>query len=347
VANLKPPREQHDAYHEHRPDPSIAAELVRFGKHSLTGSNGDVLNRRDALRTLIAVPLAARHSVPAARQPSRETELIVCGWDEVFILSLGDGPAPAHRKVWSWRAADSPEIPADMHALFRTTDDCKPVDGGRSILISSSGGAVAMVDRETRRASFFARVTNAHSIEMLPGGRIAAAASVSTAGTGNRLVIFDAATRKELASDELRSGHGAVWDDARRLLWALGGDVLRAYTVGPAGGPARLERTFEIALPDEGGHDLVAIPGSPRLFLSTVRRCFYFDRERRQLSPHDALDNHANIKSYNVHPRTGRVVYVQAEGRNWWAEHLHFQRPDGSLRLAGERIYKARWALAG
>ena len=301
------------------------------------------LNRRDALLTLIAIPLAARQSAAAGRQASRETELIVCGWDEVFVLAVGEGPTPTHRKVWSWRVADSPEIPTDMHALFRTTDDCKPVDGGRRILISSSGGAVALVDRETRRASFSARVTNAHSIEMLPGERIAAAASVSTAGTGNRLVIFDATTGKELASDELRSAHGAVWDDARGVLWALGGDVLRGYHVGPAGGPTKLDRTFEIALPAEGGHDLVAIPGSSRLFLSTVRRCFSFDRERRQLSPHYAFGNRPNIKSYNVHQRSGRVVYIQAEGPNWWAEHLHFQRPDGTLHLPGEHLYKARW----
>jgi hypothetical protein len=302
-----------------------------------------LLNRREALLTLIAVPLTARQSTAAERQVSGEAELIVCGWDEVFILALGEGPTPTHRKVWSWRAADSPEIPSDMHALFRTTDDCKPVDGGRRILISSSGGAVVLVDRATRRASFSARVTNAHSVEMLPGGRIAAAASVSTTGTGNRLVIFDATTGKELASDDLRSAHGAVWDDARSVLWALGGDVLRAYTVGPAGGPARLDRTFEIALPSEGGHDLVAIPGSSRLFLSTVRGCFYFDRDRRQLSPHDALADHSNIKSYNIHQRSGRVVYIQGEGRNWWAEHLRFQRPDGTVRLAGEHLYKARW----
>ena len=230
-----------------------------------------------------------------------------------------------------------------MHALFRTTDDCKPVDGGRRILISSSGGGVALVDRETRRASFSARVTNAHSIEMLPGGRVAAAASVSTAGTGNRIVIFDAAAGKELASDELRSAHGALWDEARSVLWALGGDVLRAYNIGPTGGPIRLDRTFEIALPSEGGHDLVAIPGSSRLFVSTVRRCFYFDRERRQFSPHDAFGDQANIKSYNVHPQTGRVAYIRAERPNWWSEHLHFQHPDGTLRLPGEHLYKARW----
>ena len=300
-------------------------------------------DRRDALLTLLAVPLAAGRPISAALQGLREIELIVCGWDEVFILALGEGPAPAPRKVWSWRAADSPEIPPDMHPLFRTTDDCKPIDDGRRILISSSGGAVALVDRATRRASFVARVTNAHSIEMLPGGRIAAAASVSTAGTGNRLVIFDGATGKELASDELRSAHGAVWDEARRTLWALGGDVLRGYTLGPAGGPTRLERAFEVALPSEGGHDLVAIPDSSRLFVSTVGRCFYFDRERRQLLPHDTLADRPDIKSYDVHRRTGRVVYVQADRPNWWSERLNFQRPEGTLRLAGQRLYKARW----
>jgi hypothetical protein len=299
------------------------------------------INRRDALLRLIAVPLAAGQA--AGGQTSGETELIVCGWDEVFILALGDGPTPAHRKVWSWRAADSPGIPADMHALFRTTDDCKPIDGGRRILISSSGGAVALVDRESRRASFSARVTNAHSIEMLPGGRIAAAASVSPAGTGDRIVIFDEATGRELASDALRSGHGVVWDQARTVLWALGGDVLRGYNVGTDGGPARLEKVFEIALPDKGGHDLVAIPGSSRLFVSTLRRCFLFDRDGRQFSPHDAIGDHHDIKSYNVHPRTGRVVYIQAERPNWWAERLHFRRPDATLRLTGERLYKARW----
>ena len=301
-----------------------------------------LLNRRDALLTLVAVPLSARR--PLGPQEERETDLIVCGWDEVFILAIGDGDPPTHRRVWSWRAADSPEIPADMHGLFRTTDDCKPVEGGRKILISSSAGAVALVDRETRRASFFARVTNAHSIEMLAGGRIAAAASVSTAGgAGNRLVIFDAASGKELGSDELRSAHGAVWDQARNVLWALGGDVLRAYHVSDAADPTRLERTFEIALPSEGGHDLVAIPGTPKLFLSTVRRCFFFDRDRRELSPHDVLGEQSHIKSYNVHSRTGRVVYVQAEAPNWWSEQLHFQVPQGTLRLPGEHLYKARW----
>ena len=301
------------------------------------------MNRRDLLLTLLAAPVAVRQSIDVAGlQGGSETELVLCGWDEVFILALSGGAQPSSRKVWSWRASDSPEIPTDLHPTFRTTDDCKPVDGGRSILISSSAGGVALVDRQTRRASFQTQVTNAHSVEMLPGGRIAAAASVSTTSTGDRIVIFDAASGKELTSDTLRSAHGIVWDDTRGVLWALGGDALRAYDIGSAG-VTRLERTFELSLPDGGGHDLAPIPASSQLFVSTLRRCWLFDRDRRALMPHDILGSLANIKSYAVHPRTGRVVYVQGESPNWWAEHLHFQRPDGQLRLPGEHLYKARW----
>lgn len=302
------------------------------------------MHRRELLLTLLAAPFAsARLGHATAPQSSPESELILCGWDEVFILALSDASTPVYRKVWSWRATDSPEIPAALQTTFGTTDDCKPVDGGRRILISSSGGGIALVDRETRRASFHAFVTNAHSIAWLPGGRIAVAASVAQNSTGDRVVIFDAASGRELASDGLPSGHGVVWDEARDVLWALGGNVLRAYAIGSSVGSTRLERTFELALPDRGGHDLSPVPGSPRLFLSTLRRCWYFDRDRKEITPHDTLGNRVNLKSYDVHPRTGRVVYVQAESPNWWAEHIHFQRPDGTLRLPDQRLYKARW----
>jgi hypothetical protein len=205
--------------------------------------------------------------------------------------------------------------------------------------ISISGGAIMPI--ATTRP-FDARVTNAHSAKCSRRAHRRGRVRLHRRD-GKPAVIFDAATGQQLASDELRSAHGTMWDDARGVLWALGGDVLRAYTVGPAAGPTTLERTFELALPDGGGHDLTAIPGSARLFLSTLKRCWYFDRDRRQVFPHDAIGDLANIKSYAVHPRTGRVVYIQAEGQDWWAEHLHFQHPDGTLRLPGEHLYKARW----
>ena len=314
------------------------------GREPLEACSSSCPTRREWLVLVGASVTGARQAAAGSafgRQAS--DQLVVCGWDEVFILALDTGTPPSARKVWSWRATETADIPAELHPAFRTTDDCKPVDDGRRILISSSGGAIALVDRETGRTSFHARVTNAHSIEMLPGGRIAAAASVSNTPTGNRIVIFDTASGRELAVDGLRSGHGVVWDEGRGVLWALGGDVLRRYIVGDSASTTRLERTLEIALPDAGGHDLVAIPDSPLLFVSTLRHAWYFDRERLRFSTHESLADAANVKSYSVHPRTGRVVYVQAEGKDWWAEHLHFRRPDATLRLAGERLYKARW----
>jgi hypothetical protein len=36
--------------------------------------------------------------------------LVVCGWDEVFVLDITSTTTP--RKVWTWKAADRPELPA-------------------------------------------------------------------------------------------------------------------------------------------------------------------------------------------------------------------------------------------
>ena len=230
-----------------------------------------------------------------------------------------------------------------MRPLFRTTDDCKPLDGGRRILISSSGGAVALIDRQTRRASFVARVTNAHSIEMLPGGRIAAAASVSTAGSGNRIVIFDAAG-KELTSDELRSAHGVVWDESRER--ALGAWRRRAARLcrrrsrrlDDPRSPLR-DRRCPIAAATTSCHSPVrrACSSAPSGAASISIAIGGSSRPTRRSAIVPTSSATTSTAS------TGRIVYVQAEGSNWWAEHLHFAQPEGTLRLPGEHLYKARW----
>jgi len=306
------------------------------------------VTRREALAALLAGAAAAAGCADETRRtalgPEPGKELVLCGADEVFVVSLRRGFGLSARKVWSWRAAECAEIPEPLKRCFQSTDDCKPVDGGRSILISSSSGAVALVERETGCARFCAAVTNAHSIEMLPGGRIAAAASVSDSAGGNRIIVFDIATGRELASDPLASAHGLVWDAERGVLWALGYDELRAYRVAEGGGGKDgLKVEFQMTLPDTDGHELSRVPGTPRLFVSTGHGCWSFDCDTRQLAPHDVLAATANVKSYAVHPATGRIVYMQGEGKNWWTEHVHFLKPAGTLHLPGQRLYKARW----
>jgi hypothetical protein len=305
--------------------------------------NANITRRNLLLAMLAGVAGRTLHAAQPAAAPST---LILCGAAEVFMLELRMDAEIATRKVWSWRAAECPDIPDALKSAFRSTDDCKPVEGGRKILISSSSGAVALVERASRRALFYAKVPNAHSIELLPGGRIATAASGSNAPGGNRITIFDIATRRVLAADALKYAHGVVWDEKRGLLWALGNDTLRAYRLEErSGGGATLKVEFQMTLPENNGHDLVPLGATPGLFISTGKRCWVFDRDARRITPHGTMANLEKIKSFSVHPVTGQIVYMQAEGKNWWSEHVHFLNPKATLRLHGAKLYKARWLV--
>ncbi len=130
-------------------------------------------------RKLCAILLCIAGCARALAAACETEELILCGDVEVYVLDLKAGG----KKVWSWRAADHPEIPEVVRKQFRTTDDCKPVEGGSKILITSSGGGVALVERAGGRVLFWASVKDAHSTEMLPRNRVLMAGA-----DGNRLV---------------------------------------------------------------------------------------------------------------------------------------------------------------
>jgi hypothetical protein len=256
------------------------------------------------------------------------SELIVCGSDEVFILELRDDAEP--KKVWSWRGPD---------ARFRYTAECKPVDGGRRIMIASSTDGVALVERASGRTEFIASVTNAHSAELLPGKRIAVAAS-HRGQTGDRLFVFDVADgRKPRFEAELPSGHGVVWDAGRNSLWALSGADVRRFRLRDSA----IELVARYPLPDGGGHDLYPVPDTPHLAITTNGSCWLFDRDKLAFSPHPVLSGAKAVKSINVHPSTKQLVYVQADPGGWWSEWLRFAGPKREVRFAGIRLYKARW----
>lgn len=62
---------------------------------------------------------------PQAAAPARQ--IVVGGWDEVFILNLNDKTAGAPRKIWSWRAKNRRDLPDDFKGLVNSTDECKPL----------------------------------------------------------------------------------------------------------------------------------------------------------------------------------------------------------------------------
>jgi hypothetical protein len=296
---------------------------------------------------LVCSQLAAALSFAAKAAVPRE--LVVCGREEVFILDLNARDTNGTpRKIWSWEAKGRTDLPAEYHPLFRSTDECKPVENGKRILITSSSGAVALIDRATHGVVFHGRAVNAHSADLLPNGRIAVAASRDPRGSqGDALILFDVASSgRELWRGDLPSGHGVVWDAKRKVVWALADKEIRIYELADWGSSnPKLTRVDMILLPEAGGHDLYPVPGTAFLSVTTANRCWLFDRDARTIAPHPTLAEQPHIKSITQHPVTGQIAWTQAERPNWWTERIRFLNPDESCAVPGEQFYKVRWNI--
>jgi hypothetical protein len=278
-----------------------------------------------------------------ARSANAES-VILCGADTVFVVKTEAITGGKTAKAWSWNAKQCEQLPEAVRRTFATTDDCKPVDGGSRILISSSSGGCVLIERPSGKVIWYAVVPNAHSLELLPCARIAVASSVSA--NGDRLIVFDIAhSDQPIADTPLPAAHGVVWDEGREVLWALGLKELRCYELQDwQGKRPSLKMKAAYPLSDQSGHDLQPIPNSNDLVVTTGRHVFLFDRDRREFRPHGDLGDSKDIKSVNVHPRTGQTVFIQAT-ESWWSDRLGLLNPAGKLQLPGERLYKARWLL--
>jgi len=292
-------------------------------------------------KNILCFPLLLLGSCATGPGAPSDDELIVCGGDEVFGLEVPSAGAP--RRVWGWKAQECSDLPVLVQKQFGSTDECKPVTGGR-VLVTSSAGGVALIDRGSGRATFWASVVNAHSAELLPANKLVVASSYGEGG--NRLLLFDLSTPgKLLASEEFMGAHGVVWDPEVRLLWALGEIELRLYALQDleSSTPGFVLR-HSYSLPNPGGHDLRPVPNSNSLSVSTGNHVWLFDRAHLNFGPCGGLSDLPNVKSVDVHPKTGRLAYVQGE-KHWWAEGIRFRNPEGEVDLAGLKIYKARWAV--
>jgi hypothetical protein len=297
----------------------------------------------------LVILTAGRFAATGVRADSRE--LLVCGREKVFILDLANRDANGTpRIVWTWQARGRADLPAEYASFFRATDECKPVEGGRRILITASTGGVALVERASGAVVFYGRAANAHSAELLPGRRIAVAASHDPKGQkGDAVILFDVArSGEEIWRGALPSGHGVVWDDKRQTLWALGDDQLIGHRrVDWSTARPSLARTGVVRLPEGGGHDLFPGPGTDQLTLTTTDHCWIFDCASRTVAPHPQLADRAGVKSVNRHPLTGQIAFTQAEPPNWWTTRIQFLNPEGSCAVPGEQFYKVRWNSPG
>ena len=130
---------------------------------------------------------------------------------------------PTGKVAWEWTAADS-GLSAAEQAWFDLPDEAKPVYNCTCVLVTASGGGVALIRIADKKAMFYAKPGgNPHSAEVLPDGNVVVASS-----TGNLLSVYvyneDASyVSKPAFTMPVYSAHNVVWDRTRyvpqRLLY--------------------------------------------------------------------------------------------------------------------------------
>ncbi|MCH2101412.1 MAG: DUF6528 family protein [Planctomycetes bacterium] len=274
---------------------------------------------------------------------STAPQLVVCEQAEarVAILNAEADWSDPEAMLWEWRARESKSLPADARTWFEYPTDAKPVLGGEYLLITASGGGVALVRIEDQGLLFHAYAGgNPHSAELLFDGGIVTASS-----TGSELQLWrledPSAPIFRVAFDD---AHGICWDPQTSRLWAIGHSELiaLAYLGKDEKPPLKIVERFP--LPDPGGHDLVRA-GSGALILSTHQGAWTFDPRAPDFRPYPGLAKTTDVKSVSEPIRLPGLlptVVVRAE-ESWWSDTVHAAQLDWSRTWPDAQIYKARW----
>lgn len=303
-------------------------------------SNNNLINKIMMRFYFLLLLLAAGMAGPATYAQQYNTRGILCGDDRVLILEYNPYTYRADT-TWSWHAAETKGLPSDYLRRLRTMDEVKPSSTGDSLLLTSSSGAVLLLDRHTKEALFYAACPNAHSAEFLPNNRIAVANSVAEGG--NSLEIYDLSMpEKVLFKDTLHSGHGVVWIESRQQLFALGYQELKVYSLSDwDSNQPKLSLDAVHTIPDRSGHDLSWVNDN-KLLLTTHHSVFEFDIDAGSFAEYTPLKGVEHVKSVNYDERTGQLLYTKGE-TSWWTHNVYHLNPDVTIHVPGVRIYKARF----
>lgn len=273
---------------------------------------------------------------PALAQSKKS--FLVCGDSKVLMVDYNQSKDSIPSVVWTWDAHEAMDLPEHFRTkLFNTMDDCKPIRAGKQLLVSSSGGAIAIVNVPDKKVVFHAAVPNAHSIALLPGNLVAAAASTNK--TGNKVMLFSIdQPDKPLYTDSLYSAHGLVWNEKRKSLFALGYDVLREYKIVADNS---LKMIAHWKIPGIGGHELQPAGNNGDLFVTEHHGTWRFELASGQFKKIEGFPDGENIKSLGRN-RAGQYIYTVPE-ESWWTFHVRFHDPARVFAFPDLHVYKARW----
>ncbi|QMU70150.1 DUF6528 family protein [Streptacidiphilus sp. P02-A3a] len=332
-------------------------------------SRRDVLTATAAALGAATVPAPPPAATRRPRQPRDDGPLptlsLLLAADQaserVLVLdpndpSWLDGDAPQRRSarqaaLWSWSPTGDSSLdhlaPKDT---WRLVSEAKyRLSNGRQWLLTcASAGLAAVVPYPTGRAYWSTATSgNVHTLELLPDGNVAIAAS--EAGFVRLYAASQGPRATRCAQFDLPGAHGLQWDAVRQVLWALGDRLLVALDVGGAPDDPRLTTVLAVELPAPGGHDLsVRADDGDRLWVTTVGHVYQYSVTGADFTAYlgqQDIDG-PGVKSVGDDPLTGQVLTVAPVTDNpcpWCTSTIDFHAPDGRQRVEGASLYKARW----
>ena len=238
----------------------------------------------------------------------------------IDVIDLQGDNLDSAETAWSWK-------PTTALGFSSLTNFNSPTDAklrySKSlkkyvVAVCSSRGFMGVVDFATGKNLWQGTITdesNPHSIDYLPNGNVAVAASI-----GDWIRVYAASqgkTATTYAQVTLEGAHGVLWDDDRQLLWCLGTEEITAYKIGgTAAKPTLKEQTaYHVDFTDDirSGHDLAPVYGNKDRLWITSKTVYQYDIPSKSLVmtyDEEAVVDHNRVKGIGNFPDSNTVVMV-------------------------------------
>jgi hypothetical protein len=286
-----------------------------------------------------------------AAEAAAVKEMIICDQKNARIVKVDVNNG--NKVTWEWKATASyAMIRSGAQGWFSNLSEAKPVYSGKYMLVTASGGGVAIINVSSKKAIWYDYAGgNAHSAELLPNGNV-----VTASTTGGYLLIF---TVDSYINDESKQGgkvtfedvHNVVWDKTNKLLWAAGKDKLKAFSYNNSCASPVLTLKKTYTMPEGNAHELFPVYGSTtELWLSNSNHVYKFNVSTGvfTLIKNSAGANITAVKSISSGPSGYATIIDKANGNGgetWRTDVITDLNGTAVFKNTSFGMYKARWDL--
>ncbi len=265
--------------------------------------------------------------VDTPEEPVGDTYLYFCGDNMVYKVNatqVSNGGSYKGNTTWSYNVSSISSTLGGTSYATRL-DECKPVDGGTKLLLTSSRGWCVLLRISDKKVLFYTnKADNAHSAELV-GDNVVVACSTGSDGNNNRLQVYDVdQNNKVISYVDLTDAHGVTWNEKYQRLYAIGGNQLVTYSLENWGtSSAKLKEVGRRTTTYGGLHDLTLV--DDETLLLGGNHAWLFTIGTGALRELTLFNNSTKLKSINYNAKTGEVWYtdatVQEDSELSWATH--------------------------